>query len=171
MIQNSKLKNRNCLGGYALLFAMFVSSVLLSAGLGISGIIYKELILSTIGRESQYSFYNAQTALECAFYLNSHGGISSSSMCDGMLIDHFIPDISDGDGLTTSFNVYIKPTQTSTTRQCSSIKVHTSTSPSAYMTIEARGYNTVNCPNEDVAGTNNSRRVERALKLRVNTVP
>lgn len=54
--------------GFALLFSVLVSGILLSIGLGIFSITYKELLLSFSDRESQVAFYAADTGTECALY-------------------------------------------------------------------------------------------------------
>src|SRR6185369_14936182 len=54
--------------GFALLFAVLVSSVLLAIGVSIFNLTVKELALSASGRESQFSFYAADTGAECALY-------------------------------------------------------------------------------------------------------
>ena len=54
--------------GFALLFAILASSVLLSIGAAIWNIAFREVLLSSFGRESQSAFYVADTAIECAFY-------------------------------------------------------------------------------------------------------
>lgn len=54
--------------GFAMLFAVLVSSVLISIGISIFNITIKELSLSSSGRESQFAFYAADTGMECALY-------------------------------------------------------------------------------------------------------
>lgn len=54
--------------GFALLFAVLTSSVLLSIGASIFNLTLKELVLSSSGRESQFAFYAADTGVECALY-------------------------------------------------------------------------------------------------------
>lgn len=59
--------------GFALLFAVLISSVLLSIGISIFNLTLKELILSSSGRESQFAFYAADTGAECALYWDAKG--------------------------------------------------------------------------------------------------
>src|SRR3989344_4229619 len=54
--------------GFTLLFAMIISSIVLSIGLGIFNIALKELVLSSAARESQFAFFAADTGTECALY-------------------------------------------------------------------------------------------------------
>jgi hypothetical protein len=54
--------------GFTLLLAALVASITLAIGASIFSIAQKELILSSVGRDSQYAFYAADTAAECALY-------------------------------------------------------------------------------------------------------
>ena len=54
--------------GFATLFAMLVAGLLLSVGLVIYDITSKELIFSSITRDSNFAFYAADAGLECALY-------------------------------------------------------------------------------------------------------
>jgi len=173
---NFRLSTRK---GFALLFAMFVSSIMLSIGLGISNVIYKELILSGIGRESEYSFYTAQTGLECALYLqNVHPALfpqrmgespvnpQSSDLCAGSMIAN-ASSIEGLEGATTTFDVIVPPPDPNPSghkEMCAQVLVFKSASN--YITVESRGYN-VGCSADDLR---NPRRVERSLKLRTNIV-
>lgn len=54
--------------GFTLLLAALVASITLALGTSIFGIVQKELILSSIGRDSQHAFYAADSGAECALY-------------------------------------------------------------------------------------------------------
>lgn len=54
--------------GFTLLLASLVSSVVLTLGISIFQIAYKQVILSSTGRDSQFAFYAADTGAECALY-------------------------------------------------------------------------------------------------------
>ncbi|MBI5456840.1 hypothetical protein HY969_03795 [Candidatus Kaiserbacteria bacterium] len=54
--------------GFTLLLAALVASLVLSIGLAIVSIARKSVNLSSIGRDSQFAFYTADTASECALY-------------------------------------------------------------------------------------------------------
>lgn len=57
--------------GSILILALVLASILLSVGMGISGIAMKEIRLSSIGNESGKAFYMADTGAECALYWDS----------------------------------------------------------------------------------------------------
>ncbi len=64
--------------GFTLFYAVLVTSLLLALGLAVFNITLKELRLSSDARESQNSFYAADTALECVLYWDlSYDGLSS----------------------------------------------------------------------------------------------
>lgn len=54
--------------GFTLLLAALVASIVLALSTSIFGLAQKEIILSSIGRDSQYAFYAADTGAECALY-------------------------------------------------------------------------------------------------------
>ena len=54
--------------GFTLLFAVLVTVLIVSISATIIFVSTKQVILSGTSRESQYAFYAANTALECAFY-------------------------------------------------------------------------------------------------------
>ena len=64
--QNSKLKTNQ--RGFTLLMAAIVSSIVLSVGAATFGIALKQVTLSSIGRNSQFAFYAADSGAECALY-------------------------------------------------------------------------------------------------------
>jgi Tfp pilus assembly protein PilX len=52
--------------GFTLLVALIFTSVVLSVGLALLDITYKQVILSSTSRQSDYAFYAADSAMECA---------------------------------------------------------------------------------------------------------
>ncbi|MHB8660534.1 MAG: pilus assembly PilX family protein [Minisyncoccota bacterium] len=54
--------------GFALLLAVIFMAVVLSFGLALSSLGYKQEVLASTAIESQYAFYAADAALECALY-------------------------------------------------------------------------------------------------------
>lgn len=65
--------------GFAMLFAVLTSSVLLSVGLSIFNLTIKELALSSSGRESQAAFYAADSGIECGLYWDIIGQVFATS--------------------------------------------------------------------------------------------
>lgn len=54
--------------GFTLLLASLISSVVLSIGSSIFALAQKEITISSLGRDSQFAFYAADTGAECALY-------------------------------------------------------------------------------------------------------
>jgi len=67
----SKKINKN---GFAMLFAVLTASLILTIGISIFSISFKELLISTNSRESQVAFYAADSARECALYWSNKQG-------------------------------------------------------------------------------------------------
>jgi len=59
--------------GFTLLFAVLVSTLVISISATITSIAMRQTILSGTSRESQYAYYAASTALECAHYWDKRG--------------------------------------------------------------------------------------------------
>ncbi|MDB5244411.1 MAG: hypothetical protein JWN18_281 [Parcubacteria group bacterium] len=54
--------------GFTLLIAVIFMSVMLAFGLALSSLAYKQITLASTATDSQYAFYAADSALECALY-------------------------------------------------------------------------------------------------------
>lgn len=54
--------------GFALLIALIFMSVMLAFGLALGSLSYKQQVLAATAIQSQYAFYAADAALECALY-------------------------------------------------------------------------------------------------------
>lgn len=61
--------------GFALLYAVLLTSVVLTVGLGLSSILRKQIILSSTGAASQKAYYAANTIKECALHWGVHGAL------------------------------------------------------------------------------------------------
>lgn len=167
--------------GFAMLFAVLVSSVLLSIGLSIFNLTIKELSLSSSGRESQFAFFAADTGAECALYWDFKGIDIFATSTDGRSPSPSSPDCADTFGqapqvitnsnyvttytgypagrasnyAVTQFNLTIP---NSAGNYCAIVTViKDSSSGLLRTTIDSRGYNT--CTASD------PNRLERALKV------
>lgn len=75
--------------GFTLLMAALVSSIVMALGGSIFTIAQKQVTLSSIGRDSQFAFYAADTAAECALYWDIRHdmfteGTAGNPTCDTM---------------------------------------------------------------------------------------
>lgn len=65
--------------GFTLLLAAIISAIVLSVGLAIYSIAQKQLLLSSLGKYSQFAFYNADSGAECALYWDVRQAYFSTS--------------------------------------------------------------------------------------------
>ncbi len=104
--------------GFALLFAVLAASLLLSIGLSIFLLTVKELALSSYTRDSQFSFYAADSGAECALYWDLkqnqsvggtfatssyYGGVSPYQINCGNTTVALVLGPTDGSDATTTF--------------------------------------------------------------------
>ena len=66
--------------GFALLIAVIFMSVMLSLGLALSSIGYKQQVLASTATESQYAFYAADAGMECALYADQRQDLFNYSL-------------------------------------------------------------------------------------------
>ena len=146
--------------GFTLLIAVILTSVLLSVGLALLDISYKQVVLSSTARQSQYAFYAADSAIECALYwdqkVNTFAyGIGTAPIeCGGQSI----PVVSStANGVRTS--TFDTPCVNNVTASVTIYKTNggSCSAGSATSCIYATGYNTCNA--------SDPRRIERGLKV------
>jgi len=162
--------------GFAMLFAVLTSSVLLSIGLSIFNLTIKELALSSSGRESQAAFYAADSGVECALYGDIKGSYFATSsdsastpsfQCAGQTI--VVSEARTSSAATTTFSFApVEATATLLNGPCVLVTVAKhNVSGQDYTDIISRGYNVGYAAN----GTSNecvaddSLKVERALRI------
>ena len=68
MMHTRHIPTRKRERGFTVLFAALIASLVLTLGASIFSIAQKQVILSSLGRNSQYAFYAADTGAECALY-------------------------------------------------------------------------------------------------------
>jgi hypothetical protein len=64
----SHLTKSTTRSGFAMLFTVLVMTLILSMALGISNITFKQTVLSSLAKDSQIAFYQADAGIECALY-------------------------------------------------------------------------------------------------------
>lgn len=67
------MKNIYPKNGFALLYAVLLTGIILAIGLGLSAILAKQIILSSTGASSQVAYYAANTAKECIIHWGIYG--------------------------------------------------------------------------------------------------
>jgi hypothetical protein len=145
--------------GYTLLFAVIVSSLVLSVGISILNISKKEFLLSSSARESTIAFYAADSGLECAIYhdfkRNSFINPPKTLKCNNQDI---MPELSAN---TFSFDYYLDSmTSDLNNKSCARITVIKGTD---YTDFESRGYNMGWDTTNNRCDLPSPKRVERAI--------
>lgn len=87
--------------GFALLFTILVITLALNIAVGISTISYKQTILSTLARDSQVAFYQADAGVECGLYYD----LTKNAFPKGVVIgSDNIPRDSNGNAVPVAIN-------------------------------------------------------------------
>lgn len=156
-MNNKTLKN-NKKGGYAILFTVAIVAVISMITIGLSNATYKQIILSSVARDSAKAFYEADIASECSLYFennelyNTYTSGSSFSCGGHSLLYTMKPKVSN----VTTYE--FEPENYVASAKCfySSVK---KTEGEDYIStvIETRGYN--------ICDANNIRTVERAIRV------
>jgi hypothetical protein len=173
MKRETKIRKTN--GGFVLFFSIIISTIVLSIISGVILIAYKELIVSSTGRESQKAFYSADLGSECALYwdvkhpLAGYENISVFPNSDTAPMPGTVSSACSGQDVTIVRLSSPPPTSTTATSTFSlsipSTGVCVDVTVSKYVDgsgndktkIDAHGYNTC-----DVS---NPRRVERGVRI------
>lgn len=77
-MNNKNYKKNKSQKGFVILFAVLISSLVLSVGISIISISLKQIILSGSGRDSQYAFYASNSGAECAQYWDYAGALDNT---------------------------------------------------------------------------------------------
>ena len=97
------LHTQNNNRGFAILFAVLISAIILLLSSGIFNVVQKEVILSSYARESQRAFYAADSALECALYADIIGVNSPPATPFSVLTPGDSSFDCGGDTITSSY--------------------------------------------------------------------
>jgi Tfp pilus assembly protein PilE len=98
--------------GFTLILALIFTSVVLTVGLALADVAYKQVLLASAARQSEYAFYAADSALECALYQDqkldmfNYGTttFSGSFICQNLTVNYSTsPPISNS--RITIFNI------------------------------------------------------------------
>ncbi len=143
--------------GFTLLIAVILSTVVLTVGIALLDVAYKQVILASTAKESQAAFYNADSALECALYYDQKSdafnfltpALSSTLVCSSTPVVNYALDATNPAVHITTFAL---PCSSGGVYASSTIYKYSSGATSLY----ADGFNDCNA--------SNPRRVDRGLK-------
>lgn len=156
--------------GFTLLIAVILSSVVLAVGLALLDVSYKQLLLASSAKESQYAFYAADGALECALYYDQQFDLFNTNpkaldnltgkdiMCGGQKVvagsySH-TTDSGDGQTLITKFAISC-PTDPTLSQANVTVYKNSPTLPA----------NSLYAVGESSCDPTDIRRIERGLKV------
>lgn len=129
--------------GFVLLFALVVSAIIFFIGAGIFSISFKELLISSISKESQKSIFAADSGVECGLWADTNDKL------DGSLTNCFSVDTTNVFGWAESssgvyYDVYYPESKT-----CAHVEIsYDDTDPQGLKTtIVAQGFNKCNPEN------------------------
>ncbi len=172
------LENR----GYALLFAVLVSAVVLGVGVSILNISRKEILLTSGAQQSKYALYAADAGYECVLYQDYHKNAFTSTSTTGYTFplsecgatytgttpNSFAPTVTESN---PSGNVYqfVFSIPVSQVGSCAAVTLTKTydTSPSTDITVSTQvlsdGFNVGWEASPGDCNTPNQTKVERAL--------
>lgn len=156
------MKNKNNNEGYAILFTVVIVSAISVVTAGLSNAIYKQLILSSLAKDSQVAFYQSDTATDCALYADrvkkqldpTFGTINNATWSCGGVTNVVSPILPVG-----SYKIYPPSGTENSNNPCFRIEVNVdNTDPLVKKTtILSKGYN--------ICNKTNIRTVEREIKI------
>jgi hypothetical protein len=142
--------------------AALVSSIVLSLGSSIFVIAQKQIMLSSLGRDSQFAFYAADTGAECALYWDVRYdafGTSTPALeptCDGKVLG--ATGFSQTRPYVVEFQINLFTDQS--TGYCADVTIYKNDS-NPFTVIHADGYSTT-CETKDTS----ARALQRSVELR-----
>ncbi len=154
-MKNNNLKMNK---GYAILFTVVVVGIISMITIGLSNAAYKQMILSSVARDSTTAFYQSDIASECALYADNEYNMvnfpSNPWTCaPGYVLTYSSSVPSVG---VTKYN--LDPQDNTSVGKCFRTVVTKTESAFAITTkIDAKGYN--------ICDKGNSRTVERAIEV------
>lgn len=161
---------RACRRGFALLIAVIFMSVMLTLGITLGSIAFKQQVLASGAIESQYAFYVADAALECGLYADQQQDLfnywNHSAGVPPSLITSIV--CSDASGPSTQLSYTYDATKLAVVqrlpfdqgKRCADVSVYKYLSPTPSTYIFAQGYDV---PCATVASGGTARFVARGL--------
>ena len=151
--------------GFALLVAVIFMSVMLSIGLALGSLGYKQQVLASSAIESQYAFYAADAALECALYYDQQQNLFAYEGYDGNP-----KSMTCGGNAVTVNQAPPSPSQLISTarisldsgKRCADVTVYKPPSGTGTTYLFSQGYD-VSCATVVDSATNGARFVSRGL--------
>ncbi len=128
-------KNTTHQSGFVLLFSLVVSAIIFLVGAGIFSLSFKELLVSSISKESQKSIFAADSGVECALYADTANGGFNQDLTSISCLDQQNIILNTTSAGVYTFNIGFE------NNTCSSVHVSTDDPSSGQTTVIAQGYN------------------------------
>lgn len=149
--------------GFTLLVAIIFMSVMLSFGLALGSLGYKQQVLASGAIQSQYSFYAADAALECALYFDQQQNLFAYPPSDPPSAPAITCDGSTAISATKTWSasqwIVTNRLSLDSDKRCADVTVYKPSTGITY--LFAQGYD-VSCSTVNSPG--NARFVSRGLK-------
>lgn len=161
-MSSMKYKKRTQERGFTLLLAALISSVVLTLAGSIFTIAQKQVMLSSLGRDSQFAFYAADTGAECALYWDVRFAAFSTSspdvtpICDGQTLSPTGQEEAPPYAVTFQIDLFTDESG----GYCTDVTVEKNTS-NPFTVIHADGYS-VPCASVETS----PRSLQRSVELR-----
>src|SRR3989338_5041147 len=149
--------------GFAILFAVLISSAILAISLGVAGVASREIALSSIAKEGGKALFAADTGIECGLYNDVQINAFLAPQVDVLCAGQDITNLTEiNDPFTPS---YFEFYQTLFVEMCTKVRVYKDVDigGDSYTRIEAFGYNYSCDVVADISNQPNNL-VERALR-------
>jgi hypothetical protein len=154
-------------GGYAILFTVVVVGIISMITIGLSNAAYKQMILSSVARDSTTAFYQADIGSECALYADNEYNMDMTKIPAGTTCGSDPADAPSNPGIPLSFTQPVANNGVTSydlildenySKKCFRINVtKTESDVSIASKVQAMGYN--------ICKKSNSRTVERAIEV------
>lgn len=146
--------------GYAILFTVVVVGIISVITIGLSNAAYKQMILSSVAKDSMTAFYQADIASECALYADNEEVLVETNVnpifrCAEKYLNFKYTSLSP-----TEKNYQLNPSDAESVARPKCYRVDvtkTETADSITTKVEALGYN--------ICNKSNLRTVERAIEV------
>lgn len=151
--------------GFVILFAVVISSIILSITLGVANVTLKEIKFGTSAKETNYSFFAADTGIECALFNDKPPtafplpGPSTGVACASSL-PTFVGDSNSG-----TYTFYVVGLGTTSTNCAKVTVLKTKSGTDVLTTAIAKGYNVDGSYDDCNLSTLNASRIEREIEV------
>lgn len=152
--------------GFALLVAVIFMSVMLTFGLSLGSLAYKQAVLASGATASQYAFYVADAALECLLYADQQQNLfayppSAPSSAPAMTCDGAGPYATPTFTYTASQFVVTTRLSLDSGKRCADVTIYKSAVVGAVTYLFSQGFD---APCATIASPGGARYVSRGLQ-------